>query len=170
MSWEAHALGGGRGVWGRGALVALVGERGALTGGTHFGMRCGVSGAIEGLEKAYGVVTLPGQSFDTPDDLVMQIAGGGEGCSDREKTELEQWARHLRVPGTVGTVSRPLEPKHATWGRSEGCCHSSCMEESGSATPRRRRPPPVVREGLGTRGAEAEFATWPLRSQERPRV
>lgn len=50
--------------------------------------------------------------------------GEGRGCSDREKMELEQWARHLRVPGTVGTVSRPLEPKHATWGRSEGCCHS----------------------------------------------
>ena len=49
---------------------------------------------------------------------------GGRGCSDREKMGLEQWARHLGVPGTVGTVSRPLEPKHATWGRAEGCCHS----------------------------------------------
>lgn len=45
----------------------------------------------------------------------MQITGGGgEGCSDREKTELEQQPHHLGVPSTVGTVPRPLEPKHAT--------------------------------------------------------
>lgn len=31
----------------------------------------------EGLEKPTGVLTLPGQSFDGLDDLVMQIAGGG---------------------------------------------------------------------------------------------
>ena len=33
----------------------------------------------EGLEKPTGVVTLPGQSFDGLDDLVMQIAGWGGG-------------------------------------------------------------------------------------------
>ena len=39
--------------------------------------------------------------------------GWGRGCSDREKTKLEQQARHLGVPSTVGTIPRPLEPKHA---------------------------------------------------------
>lgn len=69
----------------------------------------------EGLKKPTGVLTLPGQSFDGLDDLVMQIAEseGVKGCSDREETELEQWALHLGVPGTVGTILRPLEPKHA---------------------------------------------------------
>lgn len=71
----------------------------------------------EGLEKPTGVLTLPGQSFDGLDDLVMQIAEseGVGGRSDREETELEQWALHLGVPGTVGTILRPLEPKHAAW-------------------------------------------------------
>lgn len=72
----------------------------------------------EGLEKPTGVLTLPGQSFDGLDDLVMQIAEseGVRGHSDRKETKLEQWAPHLGVPGTVGTVPRPLEPKHAAGG------------------------------------------------------
>lgn len=76
----------------------------------------------EGLEKPTGVLTLPGQSFDGLDDLVMQIAEGGvgAGCGDREKTKLEQQARHLGVPSTVGTIPRPLEPKHAA-GESARC-------------------------------------------------
>ena len=41
------------------------------------------------------------------------LSEGVEGYSDRKETELEQWALHLGVPGTVGTVPRPLEPKHA---------------------------------------------------------
>lgn len=71
----------------------------------------------EGLEKPTGVVTLPGQSFDGLDDLVMQISESerGGGRSDREETELEQWTLHLEVPGSVGTVPRPLELKHAAW-------------------------------------------------------
>lgn len=38
----------------------------------------------EGLEKPTGVLSLPGQSFDALDDLVMQIAeGGGDPVTER---------------------------------------------------------------------------------------
>lgn len=58
----------------------LWGRRGAHNlGGDSRDEGAGFLEPIEGLEKLTGVVTLPGQSFDTPDDLVMQIAGGGEG-------------------------------------------------------------------------------------------
>lgn len=59
--------------------------------------------------------------------------GAGEGCSDREKTKLEQRARHLRVPGTVGTVLRPVEPKHAAGGSLNAAATPSCTKKGASA-------------------------------------
>ena len=79
VSWEAPVgrgwggVGSGAGrrslhLWGRGGAHNL--------GGDSRDEGAGFLEPIEGLEKLTGVVTLPGQSFDTPDDLVMQIAGG----------------------------------------------------------------------------------------------
>ena len=110
---------------GRGGARCTCGGEGVPTtlGGTH-GMK--VRGFWSRLRDWR---SLRGSSPCQGNPLILRMIWsckslGGRGCSDREKTELEQWARHLGVPGTVGTVSRPLEPKHATWGRSEGCCHS----------------------------------------------
>lgn len=105
----------------------------------------------EGLEKPTGVLTLPGQSFDGLDDLIMQIAEGGVGgCSDREKTELEQQARHLGVPSTVGTIPRPLEPKHAA-GESARHCLSPAYTKKG-VQPRAASHPMEAPPALGGPG------------------
>ena len=70
----------GLGVWSAEAVVALVGG-GACPQPQGWGDSqdegAGFLEPTEGLEKPTGVLTLPGQSFDGLDDLVMQIAGGG---------------------------------------------------------------------------------------------
>lgn len=121
----------------------------------------------EGLEKPTGVLTLPGQSFDGLDDLVMQIAEGrvGWGCSDREKTELEQQAHHLGVPSTVGAIPRPLEPKHAAGKSARHWLSPACTEKgvqprvAGHPT---EAPPCSGRAGLAS--GRMGFATGLLRS------
>lgn len=79
--WEAPVGGGSGGGWGclgRGGARCTCGGEGDAhnLGGDSRDEGAGFLEPIEGLEKLTGVVTLPGQSFDTPDDLVMQIAGG----------------------------------------------------------------------------------------------
>ena len=120
----------------------------ALAGGDSQDEGAGFLEPTEGLEKPTGVLTLPGQSFDGLDDLVMQIAesGEGEGRSDREKTELEQQARHLGVPSTVGTLPRPLEPKHAAGERVRHCL--SILHWGGGAGFGQERLP-LLWEGQG---------------------
>ena len=150
----------GRGSWERGgAAVALVagsggqGGRRRSLGGDSQDEGAGFLEPTEGLEKPTGVLTLPGQSFDGLDDLVMQIAesGEGEGRSDREKTELEQQARHLGVPSAVGTLPRPLEPKHAA---GERVRHGlSILHWGGGGGVRPRVAPPSL-GGPGSLRAE----------------
>lgn len=73
---------------------------------------------------------------------------GGGGNAVREKTELEQWAHHLGVPSTVGSVPRPLEPKHAAGGACTSLPLPSALRGFGQEWP----PTPRRTPSSGARG------------------